>query len=81
MSAWQYADWRSMSSDAERLARLRLHIEEVTQKMGPDVSGGGMSVSSGNLDGMLQRLEDEERSLASAVASQSGSGGGTYVVT
>ncbi|MFN4838746.1 MAG: hypothetical protein ACK5MB_00065 [Phycisphaerales bacterium] len=77
---WQYADWRGYSSDAERLARLRLHIVEVTQKIGPDVSGGNMSVASGSLTSLLNMLIEEERMLAAVVGDGNGGGGGTYVV-
>ena len=44
--AWTYSDWRSQSTDSAKLARLALHIEEVSNKQGGKlgVSGGGMSI-------------------------------------
>lgn len=43
--AYVYADFETYSDAASRLARLRLHIAEVSATLGPDMSSAAGSVS------------------------------------
>ena len=61
--AWTYGDYDSLESDAARLARLRLHIDEVRAVIGPDMSSASGSVSFGSLTSYLNRLTDEQMNL------------------
>ena len=45
--AWTYADWPSESTYADRLTRLRLHLEEVANAMG---TSGAVSVQGESRD-------------------------------
>lgn len=65
--AWTYADWESQSGDSARLDRLRLHIAEVAQLVGPEVAGGGMSKGSSSLTNYLRDLRSEATRLQARV--------------
>lgn len=70
--AWTYADWESQTSDASRLSRLRLHIAEVVQHVGPEVAGGGMSKGSSSLTSYLRDLRSEATRLQERVERSTG---------
>lgn len=55
--AWTYSDWRSQTTTAAQIARLKLHIQELTDAFGPNVSGSDMSVDRSALPQMIQALE------------------------
>jgi hypothetical protein len=71
MALYTYGDWVTYpdSNPAAKLARLRLHIQEVSQSIGPDVTKGGSSRSSGSPLGYLQSLKQDETKYA-ALANQ-----------
>lgn len=72
--AWTYSDWRSYadSSPAAKLARLRLHIEEVSDQITADVSKGASSRSVSPLNQYLAMLEKREDRLVALVAQKNG---------
>jgi hypothetical protein len=74
---WQYADYVTMTGRA-RYDRLSLHIQEVSQRIGPDTSGRSHSRSTGALepylDRLMTRLDRYERELGL-------DGGGPRLVT
>ena len=72
--AWTYSDWVTYpdSNPSAKLARLRLHIQEVTNSIGPDVTKGSSSRSSGSPLGYLDKLEKQEKDLMARVAQSSG---------
>lgn len=74
-NAWTYADWRSQTGDAARLARLRLHQEEVSGAIRADVAGGGMSRSSSHLVEYLKVLNADESRLMASVDGESAASG------
>lgn len=72
--AWAYSNWVTISTQATRVATLRAHIDEVSQRVGQEVTSDGKSVSSTAmqkyLDSLMKRLDLEEKKLSA------GSGGG-----
>ena len=72
--AWTYSHWVTISTQATRVATLRAHIDEVSQRVGQEVTSDGKSVSSTAmqkyLDSLMKRLDLEEKKLSA------GSGGG-----
>lgn len=64
--AWTYSAWPQQSTAAARLAMLRQHITEVTDKLTQEVSSDGHSRSSSTLQAHLDRLYDQEDKLAAA---------------
>ena len=72
---WTYSDWRSYadSNPSAKLARLRLHIEEVTDAITADVTKGGSSRSSNPLLGYLSMLEKSEAKYAALTNQKNGS--------
>lgn len=78
---WSYADWASQSTDALRLARIRLHIAEVggsveTRAVG--VGADGKSLAREGVTPYLQMLFDERDRLERA-ASRANAGGRSHV--
>ncbi len=74
--AWAYADYESQASDADRLSRLRLHIDEVSAKISAAVSDGPASRSTDGLVNYLTtvltpRRQELERRTASAAGRHS----------
>jgi hypothetical protein len=69
--AWTYSDYITYADAAAKLTRLRLHIHEVTDKIGREQSAGDMSTSSTALQKYLQDLKNEERSLSGATSDSS----------
>lgn len=55
--AWTYNDYRTIDDDELRLARLALHMDEVSAKIDADVSDGEVSVNRSTLLNYLGRLE------------------------
>lgn len=66
MAVWIYSDWITLSDRAERLTRLRLHIQEVSERLFSTASRS-KSVSAVQ-EGYLDRLSKAEAELAIAVA-------------
>lgn len=72
--AWTYADYITYErSDATRLTRLRLHIQEITQAIDNEMRTGGDDIESRELRMMWADLKKEERELSALQASLSGS--------
>jgi len=64
--AWTYSDYVNLSG-ASKLAQLRLHIIEVSNKIRPNVAGDGVSRSTGAIQPYLNGLKIEEKGLAASV--------------
>lgn len=77
--AWVYGDWRSQGTSAARLARLRLHLQEVGDALlsrATSVTADGKSMTREQLQTYYDRLDEREQSLAAA---GSAGGGRSYV--
>lgn len=72
--AYTYHNWDEQATAPLRLARLRLHISEVAQQMGPDVNGADMSVSRGEIRQYLADLRAERDKLQADPANRTGGG-------
>lgn len=74
--AWLYADFEAEGSDAERVAKLRLHLGEVSLEIGANLSIANRSRDNGPLvtyrEGLIRRLHELDR-VASAA------GGGQFI--
>ena len=67
MATWTYADYITLEGSA-KLARLRLHIQEVSQAIAnADVSAHGYQASRGTQMQYLAGLKSEEKTLSGAV--------------
>ena len=64
-TTWQYADYISYTDNSSRLARLRLHIQEVAQRT-ISIEGRSSTVSAVNQQ-YLNSLKGEETELAQLV--------------
>ena len=64
---YAYSDWITLSDPAARLARLQLHIQEVTDKMDNERGSDGQNEGSSSLGQYLDRLLQKEESLGAAV--------------
>lgn len=72
MSMWTYANWDTANVNlADKLSALAQHIEEVSQKIRPDMNSGPGGVSTGELLEYRRDLEARQRELRSAVAAAS----------
>ncbi len=71
MALWTYADWVTQTDKSTRLTRLRLHIEEVSQRIMSLRSRSGRGVDAPD-QSYLDSLRDEERRLAVEVEEKSG---------
>lgn len=62
---WTYSDWRSQGSAAARLARLRLHMQEVSDAIASaqSLAKDGASKSTHDYVGYLAELQREEHRL------------------
>jgi hypothetical protein len=71
---WAYADWDSQSTDALRLARLKLHIQEVSGFMLETMSKGRSIRLSPDYMRLLTDRRDalESRSALQAIGSRAG---------
>lgn len=74
-SAWTYSDWITYArGDPLRVQRLRLHVQEVADKLSTSQSystGSGFSVTHRDLSAYLaslQKQEIEETKIAATVA-------------
>lgn len=67
MSTWTYSDWRSQATAALRLSRLNLHLQELTDAVGREISGDGKSKSENNIARMIEILEKERDTLQTRV--------------
>ena len=74
MAAWTYSDWITYeTTSATRLSRLRLHIQEVSDKLSSgSYSIPGFSTSKGELVSYLDRLRVDEPLVAQAVQRATG---------
>ena len=75
--AWTYSDWPTYTSgSADRLSRLRLHIQEVTNRLedGSYAADNGTIIDdrSQNLPSYLTTLLKREKELDKAVRQASG---------
>lgn len=71
--AWTYSDWVTKATgSAERLSRLRLHLQEVTDQIGASYSLPGISMSKGELVAYADRLKADEAVEAAAVERATG---------
>lgn len=64
--AWTYTDWESQPTDSERLARLRLHIAEVSADIRDraiSVNADGKAMTRQELLGHLQFLSQQRDAL------------------
>ena len=78
--AWTYSDYRQQGTLNAQIARLDLHIQEVTDAITADVSSDGKSMSSGNLVTLRDSLTKErERMAGMPGASGVGIGGGMTI--
>jgi len=75
--AWTYSDWPSQSGTAAKLARLNLHITEVSNSVGKEVSADGKAVSSQATQAYLTTLFAQQNRLESKPGL--GIGGGVSV--
>jgi hypothetical protein len=71
---WTYSDYVTLAYGAARLARFRLHVQEVSDAVQKSRSGYGRSVSSGDVQQYLSTLlaaqRDEERKCDAAAGSR-----------
>lgn len=61
--AWGYSDWITQTDLPTRLARLRRHIQEVTDKIGREHTAGDQATSSRELRAYLEVLTKREAEL------------------
>lgn len=70
--AWTYSNWRSQATAADQLASLKLHIQEVADKLSAEVGAHGYSKSTNVLNDYLKRLEDRADTLSAAAGTVNG---------
>lgn len=69
MALWTYADWVTYPTGSDRLTRLRLHIQEVSQySLASKTRKGEVSAVTPEY---MQSLQAEERRLTPAVEGRS----------
>ena len=74
MAVWTYSDWVTYEDGSAKLTRLRLHVQEVSDKLAnPNYATDGLSVSQQNLAAYLVGLNTEREKLEATV----GRAGGT----
>lgn len=56
--AWQYSDYESQATDAERLVRIRLHKQEVIDQIHQDYSVPGRSINTAHLTSLISMVID-----------------------
>ena len=76
MATWTYSDWITQSTDALRLSRLRLHIQEVSDKLAGFTQQAAMGLSAQRppLQQYLDMLIKREEQLALATGDSSAAG-------
>lgn len=72
---WTYASWITVSDSTTRLAQLRLHIQEVTQKIHSAGGVDGTNLNPTNLNEYLSGLMAREQELGRQVGGRTGSRG------
>lgn len=65
--AWTNSNWRSQSSDTERLRVLRLYIAELEDFLTADSNSTHGGVNFANIQQRITALEEQERELAKRV--------------
>jgi hypothetical protein len=73
---WTYSDYITYTDDSAKLTRLRLHIQEVSDAIGRELSGDGKSKSENNITQYLKDLRAEEKELAGVPGVGNGYNGG-----
>lgn len=73
---WTYSDYITLTDQAAKLTRLRLHIQEVSDSIGREISGDGKSKSENNITQYLAELRKEEKELAAVPGVGNGYNGG-----
>lgn len=68
---WTYDDYITLDG-AARLTRLRLHIQEVSQRIRNSTSADGKSSDSHTLETYWEKLREEEKELSGAVGAYGG---------
>ena len=78
MPRYLYKNWTSQSTAAGQLERLNLHIEELTEQLGPEHAAGDMSRASKAIQEQINKLLDIRERLIPAAAIETGDipGGG-----
>lgn len=68
-SAWTYSDWITQATDALRLSRLRLHIQEVSDSLArvKTTEEQDRTTERFDLQNYLESLHVEEKALRSTV--------------
>ncbi|MEO1584750.1 MAG: hypothetical protein AAFR96_09290 [Planctomycetota bacterium] len=61
--AWSYSNWRQQPGDAARLERLRLHMQEVADKITVDVEGDGFKKLSSPVRLYYESLQKQHDEL------------------
>lgn len=59
-ATWTYSDWITQPYGATRLSRLRLHIQEVSEKVSEEMAADGQSSSSNAVEKYLESLRKTE---------------------
>lgn len=77
--SWAYSDWRSQATPALRLARLNLHLQELTDAVGRELAGDGKSKSENNIARLIELAEKEREKLQERVDRTGASGGVTQI--
>ena len=77
-AAWTYSDWITYDpGNATRISRLRLHIQEVSDKISEgDFSSEQKSNSYGYLQSYLDKLMGQEKEEAATAAASAGTRSG-----
>tara|TARA_R110002072_G_scaffold141401_2_gene286693 strand:+ start:456 stop:707 length:252 start_codon:yes stop_codon:yes gene_type:complete len=68
--AYVYSDYITITDTLARETRLRLHIQEVSALITPDVAKGGSSKSSGSVMALRTELLAELKSLVATNAAK-----------
>ena len=72
--AWAHANFMSQATDAERLSKLRQHIDEVEAAVDAGVSSDGQSIDTSPLNDKLARLYTERDRLEQSPANMTAGG-------
>lgn len=74
--AWTYADWVTITDPAASLARLNLHIQEVSEQIGKERGSDGFNEGSFATRLYYDNLMEERAKLISVPGVGPGSNGG-----
>lgn len=64
--AWTYSDWVTQTTAASKLTRLRLHIQEVSDRITESMSADGVSHNAADIRQYLDSLKRDEREMGAA---------------